>query len=254
MRPQKRKLQNRLSRSGRMRSATVRRANATNADLVKPGVGYRRGVHAVDPTPATDAVLFDETAAMLRRAGVEVAWLVGIMAVVAAVVAYLARPPERAPTAAPGPFGLAEGTFGFLVVAAALTGLLALLVVLRRWHQGRTAASRLRKDERRCTLAAGPLHLQERASAVGARTHWLRPEGGDWLPAEAPIFEALEPALDEATSNQAASDHQTGGDVVREWTAPNASVLYHQARGTVIEVHDATGDLAYRHPKYRPGT
>jgi hypothetical protein len=254
MRPQKRKLQSRLSRSGRMRSATVKRASATNADLVRPGVGYRRGVRHVDPTPATDAVLYDETARSLRRAAVEVACLVGIMAVVAAVVAYLARPPAQPLAPASGPFGLSPGIASFLIGIAVVTGLLALILVLRRWHQGRTAAARLRKEERRCTLAAGPLAVQERETADGSREPWLRPEGGEWLHVEDEVFDALEPVLAETTRSPGALDRQTGNDVVREWTAPNTSVLYHQGTGTVIEIRDATGDLVYRHPNYRPGT
>ena len=231
--------QSRLARSARMQGVTAKRASATNADLVKPGVGYRRGVHPVDPTPATDAVLFDETGTFLRRAAVEVACLVGIMAAIAAVVAYLARPPDRVPAPPPGPFGLAEVTVNFLVIIAAVTGLLALLIVLKRWHQGRTAASRVRKEERRCTLAAGLLQVQERETGIGSREPWLRPEGGDWMLVDEDVFDAVEPLLQEMSRNPAALDRQTGSNVVGEWTAPNMSVLYHQASATVIEVHDA---------------
>jgi hypothetical protein len=252
MRPQKRKLQLRQSRAGRMRSAAVKQALATNTELVKPGVAYRRGVHQVEPTPATDALLFDQTAESLRRAAGEVAWLVVGMALVALVVTYLARPPEQPLGPAPGMLGLTPGMVNFLVVLAALTGVLGLLIVLRRWHQGRTAARRLSKDERRCALAAGTLHVQERETEIGSRAHWLRPLGDDWLPVERPVFEALEPLMVEKVRDDASVDQQSGGDVIQAWTVANATILFHRQTQTIIEIHDLQGDVVYRHPCYRP--
>jgi hypothetical protein len=254
VRPQKRKVQTRQSRSARMRSATVKRALATNADLVKPGVGYRRGLHPVDPTPATDTLLFDETARHLRRAAVEVVCLVGGMALVSAVVVYLGRSPQTALAPSPGTFGLAPGLVNVLIVIAAFTGVLALVVVVRRWQQGRKALTRLSRDERRCTLAAGSLQVQERETEVGSRVHWLRPDGGDWMLVEEAVFDALEPSLVEAPTGEVAFDRRTGSDVVQAWTIPNASILFHPGAPTVIEIHDSTGDLVYRHPRYRPRT
>jgi hypothetical protein len=254
MRPQKRKLQSRQSRSARMRSATAKRAFATNADLVKPGVGYRRGLHPVDPTPATDTVLFDKTAGYLRRAAVEVVCLVGGMALVSAVVVYLGRSPQTALAPSPGMFGLAPGLVNVLFVIAAFTGVLALVIVVRRWQQGRKALTRLTRDERRCTLAAGTIHVQARETEIGSRVHWLRPDGGDWMLVEEAVFDALKPSLVETPTDEAAFDRQTGSDVVQAWTISNASILFHPGAQTVIEIHDSMGDLVYRHARYRPRT
>lgn len=231
----KRSFHTRLSRSGRMRSATVRRALGDDADRVTQGGLRRPGVEHFDSTAALDAVIADRRFGFLRSAAVELGWLVGIMALVAVIAVSVA--PE---------------TVDVLRVVAAATGVLGVLIVFRRWRRGRMAVIRLTPEQRRCTRSTGTLRVQDRLTPANAHEHRLRAPGSDWMVVDAQVLEGLEPIMEASQRNDLTVGRRTENDVAREWVVRDASILLHDGTRTILEIHDANGDLVYRHPRYRP--
>ena len=241
----KRPFQTRLSRSGRMRSATVKRALGDDADRVKQGGLRRPGVEHVDSTAALDAVIADRRFGALRSAAVELGWLGGITALVAVIAVWVAQPPDQA-------FALTPETVDVLLVVAAAAGVLGLLIVFRRWRQGRMAFVRLTPEQRRCTRSTGTLRVQDRLTPDNAHEHRLRAPGSDWMVVDAQVLEGLEPIMEASQRNDLNVGRRTENDVAREWVVREASILFHHGTRTILEIHDANGELVYRHPRYRP--
>ena len=241
------KFQSRLSRSERMRSATVKHVRAAKPDEDRAPDRPKRGVEYVGPTPETDAVIAFETQGAQRHGLREVAWLVGIMAFVAALVAI-------AMTQA----GQAGDDYSKLIDVVLLIGGttvgLTVLILLKRWHQSRMAFIGLKPLQRRLARVTGTLRVQERLNLVNARGYWLRAPGSAWMWIDSEAFEQIEPVLVASQQNDLSFQRRTDNDVARDWAVPDATILYHAhpTDGTVVEIHDADGELVYRHPKYRP--
>ena len=229
-----------------MQSATIKRARAAQADAGTPGAGRRGGVRYVGPSPATDAVLAGLTATQSRSAMVELASLVGIMAIVALIVVFVTASNDD-------PLPLSSTTITMLLVLAAVTGVLGGLILLRRRYQGRTLASRLPAGHRRFELVAGTLRVQDRLNRDNAHEYWLRAPGSDWMPIDRSTFERLEPVLVGSQWDDLAVRRQSENDVAHDWTIPDAAVLIHRRTRTVVEIHDAGGELLHRHQRYQPG-
>jgi hypothetical protein len=241
------KFQTRLSRSDRMRSATVKQVRAAQPDDAGPMRRSRSGVEYVGPSPATDAVIAHSTGGPLRYGLREVAWLIGIMTLVAVVIAVAMIQADQAGTDNSRLVTVA------LIIGATTVGL-AVLIVLRRWHQGRMAFIRLAPEQRRLSRTTGTIRVQERLNLVNAREYWLRAPGSAWMNIDLQTFEQIEPVLVATQRNDLNFQRQTGNDVSRDWAIPDATILYHghPHSGTVVEIHDADGNLVYRHPRYDP--
>jgi hypothetical protein len=228
-----------------MRSATVKRALGGDAERVTPGVDRRRGVEHLDPTPATDAVLADQTAGYVRLAVIRIGWLVGSMALIALVMVYLDQRPGE-------PFRLSRGLVDALLIVAAVTGLLGMTIFFGFWHRGRMLVLRLTPEQRRSARSTGMLHVQDRLTLVNSHEHWLKAPGSDWMLMDVQLLDGLEPHMEASQRNDLRVGRQTGNDVAEEWIVRDATILFHPSTRTVIEILDASGDLVYRHPKYRP--
>ena len=247
MAPRRKQLTNRLRRSARMRHATVKRALAADPDRIEPSVPRRPGVEQIAPTPATDAVLAAETRGPLRVSIRKVSWLAGIMVVVAGVIVVSMLWFNRAsdPTANLVPV---------LLLVGATTLALTVLLLLKGWHQSRMAFIQLTPSQRRLVRAVGPLAVQERLDLVNASEYWLRPQGSGWMSIDRNTFRDIEPLLLATQRNDLRVSRTTGNDVANDWAIAEARILYFPlpAVGVVVEIHDADGELVYRHPRYRP--
>lgn len=239
------RFQSRLSRSARMQSAAVKRALEAQVDTNGPSASGRGGVRYVGPSPETDAVLAGLTAAYSRAATVELAWLLGIMAVVAAAMVLV-----TAPNGESLPFS--PTTVNMLLILAAVTVVLGILIVLRRRSQGQRIASQLPAGQRRFELVEGTLRVQDRLNADNAHEYWLRASGSDWMPIDRSTFGRLQPLLVGSQRDDLAIRLRSENDVAHDWTIPNATVLFHRRTRTVVEIRDAEEELAYRHPRYQP--
>jgi hypothetical protein len=244
--PRKRpKFQTRLARSERMRSATVKQVRAARPDDAGPTLRRQSGVEHVGPTPTTDAVIAHSTGAPLRYGVREVVWLVGGMVSVAIFLAILMIQSGNSGDDYSNLVGVVP------LIGAATLGL-AVLIVLKRWHQNRMAFIRLTPEQRRLARETGTLRLQERLNLDNAREYWLRAPGSDWMEIDRQTFEQIEPVLVATQRNDLNFQRQTGNDVSRDWAIPDATVLYHPHSQTVVEIEGADGEPVYRHPHYRP--
>lgn len=230
-----------------MQSATIRRARETQPVDDRPPDRPRRAVEYVGPTPATDAVIAAETTGPLRYGLRQVAWLVGAVTLVTIVVAVL--------MVRVGGTGDSRPTLQTVVLLiGAATVVLAAPILLRRWYQSHMASDRLTPQQRRLSRVTGTIRVQERLSPDNAREYWLRAPGSRWMAIDRQTFEQIEPFLVATQRNDLSFQRQTGNDVSRDWAMLDATILFHAHphAGTVVEIHDADGELVFRHPHYRP--
>lgn len=241
------KFQTRLARSDRMRSAAVKQVRAAQPDGGHASDGSRRTVEYVGPTAATDAVIAYSTRKRKRNGFRAVAWLLAIMMVVAIVISVAIVQSGRAATAS------STIVQSLLLIGTTTLGLSG-LIVLVRWRRNRTVTQRASRVERRLTRTTGTIRVQERLDRDNAREYWLRAPGGDWMETDRTTFEQIEPLLVATQRNDLSFQRRTENDVSQDWALPDATILYHAhpEAGTVVEIHDADGELVYRHPHYSP--
>ena len=240
------KFQSRLARSDRMRSASVKRVLASDPARFDPQSARERGVEYIDPTPAIQAVIADAPARIRRQGRNELGILVAIMGAMTLFMVLVVQREGQ-------PF-LNSAAMPIVWIMGAITAGVAGVLFLGRWRQSTRVTSGTTPEERRCVRGTGPVFFRERMAGLSrAREHSMRAEGSDWMPIDGKLLDALSPIATPRAEYEAAFDDQPGSEGDFDLVLFDATVLYHQASATVLEVHDQKGKRLYRHPGYRSG-
>jgi hypothetical protein len=228
-----------------MLSASVKRVLGSDPARFDPLSSRERGVEYVDPTPAIQAVISNAPARVRRQGRNELGILAAIMGAMTTFMVLVVQREGQ-------PF-INSAAVPILWIMGTITAGVAAVLFFGRWRQSKGVTPGSTPEERRSVWGTGPVFVRERVAGLSrAREYSMRAEGSDWMPMDGMLLDAISPIATPRAEYEEAFDDQPGSEGDFDWVLFDATVLYHRASATVLEVHDQRGKRLYRHPDYRP--